>query len=41
MFKQIYLTHKWEPNRCDYSRSVGLEVIAMKDNSKLPRDPEL
>ena len=40
IFKQIYLTHKWNFSRNYYSGSVKLVVIAVEEYSRLPRAPE-
>ena len=31
MIKYFYLTHRWDPNRYYHSRTVNLEVTAMKE----------
>ena len=40
ILKQIYLTHKWDPNRYFYS-GIDLIVMAMKKYSTFSRFPEL
>ena len=36
----VYLTHRWDPNRCYHSGSVDLGVMATKGYSTFPRAPE-
>ena len=41
-FKQIYLTHSWDPNRYYHSKVwVDLGMIVVKNYTTLPRSPEL
>ena len=41
IFKKIYLTYRWDPDRYYNSRSVDLGVMAMKGYFTLPRFSEL
>ena len=41
IFKQFYLTHRWNSNSYYHSKSVDLGVMSIKEYSTQPRFPQL